>query len=57
MIIRAGAWSVDHPDLAAIVLFNGLHSAVDHAIERGVRDGSELAENLSALFLRMLRPE
>ncbi|WP_027058620.1 TetR/AcrR family transcriptional regulator [Mesorhizobium loti] len=54
---QAGAWSVDHPDLAAIVLFNGLHGIVDHAIEHGVRDGSELAENLSALFLRMLRPE
>ncbi|UVK57096.1 TetR/AcrR family transcriptional regulator [Mesorhizobium sp. AR02] len=54
---KAGAWSVGHPDLAAIVLFNGLHGAVDHAIERGVREGSELAENLSALFLSMLRPE
>jgi AcrR family transcriptional regulator len=53
---RAGAWSVDHPDLAAIVLFNGLHGIVDHAIEQGVLDGGELAENLSALFLRMLRP-
>lgn len=54
---KAGAWSVDHPDLTAIVLFNGLHGAVDHAIERGVRDGSELAATLAALFLRMLRPE
>lgn len=51
---QAGAWSVDHPDLAAIVLFDGLHGTVDHAIERGVRDGSDLAENLSALFLKML---
>lgn len=54
---KAGAWSVDHADLAAIVLFNGLHGAVDHAIERGLRDGSTLAEHLSALFLRMVRPE
>ncbi|MBN9220749.1 MAG: TetR/AcrR family transcriptional regulator [Mesorhizobium sp.] len=54
---RAGAWSVDHPDLAAIVLFNGLHGTVDHAIEHGILDGGGLAENLSALFLRMLRPD
>lgn len=54
---KAGTWSVDDPDLAAIVLFNGLHGAVDRAIERGLRDGGELATNLSALFLRMLRPE
>lgn len=54
---KAGTWSVYDPDLAAIVLFNGLHSAVDRAIERGLRDGGELATNLSALFLRMLRPE
>ena len=54
---QAGAWSVDDPDLCAIVLFNGLHGAVDHAIEIGMRDGSELAENLSALFLKMLRTE
>ena len=54
---KAGAWSVDDQDLAAIVLFNGLHGAVDHAIEGGVRDGSELAANLSALFLSMVRPK
>lgn len=54
---KAGAWSVDNPDLAAIILFDGLHGAVDHAIERGVRDGTVLAENLSALFLKMLRVE
>lgn len=51
---QAGAWSVGHPDLTAIVLFQGLHGAVDDAIERGVLDGSELAENLSALFLKMV---
>lgn len=54
---KAGTWSVDDPDLAAIVLLNGLHGAVDHAIERSLRDGSELTANLSALFLRMVRPE
>ena len=56
MITKAGAWSADNPNLAAIVLFQGLHGAVDHAIERGVRDGTELAKILSALFLKMLRP-
>jgi AcrR family transcriptional regulator len=27
----AGAWSVDDPEFAAVFLFNGLHSVVDHA--------------------------
>ncbi|MEO5755828.1 MAG: TetR/AcrR family transcriptional regulator [Mesorhizobium sp.] len=53
---QAGAWSVANPNMVAIVLFQGLHGAVDDAIERGVRDGTELAESLSALFLKMLRP-
>lgn len=52
---RAGAWTVDDPDLAAIVLFQGMHGAVDKAIDDGVRDGAELAGKLSALFLGMLR--
>ncbi|TPM26986.1 TetR/AcrR family transcriptional regulator [Mesorhizobium sp. B2-3-4] len=52
---KAGAWSVDDADLAAIVLFQGLHGAVDDAIERGLREGDDLAQNLSALFLKMLR--
>jgi len=52
----AGIWSFEDPRLTAIVLFQGLHGAVDEAIETGNRDGNELAAKLSALFLKMLRP-
>lgn len=53
---RAGAWSAEDPDFIAIVLFQGLHGAVDEAIETGARDGTELAAKLSVLFLKMLKP-
>jgi len=53
---RAGAWSAEDPDFIAIVLFQGLHGAVDEAIENGARDSTELAAKLSVLFLKMLKP-
>lgn len=54
---KAGAWSVGDPRFVAIVLFQGLHGAVDEAIETGTRNGDELADKLFVLFLKMLRPD
>jgi hypothetical protein len=51
----AGAWSAASPKLAAIVMFQGLHGVVDEAIEKGERDGRQLAEGLSEMFLDLLR--
>ena len=53
---EAGIWSFEDSRLTAIVLFQGLHGAVDEAIEAGNRDGEALAAKLSDLFLKMLRP-
>lgn len=53
---KAGAWSVEHPHFTAIVVFQGLHGAVDAAIAEDMRDGAELAAKLSALFVKMLQP-
>lgn len=51
---KAGAWSIEDPRLAAIVLYQGLHGAVDEAILAGGTDRARLARRLSNLFLRML---
>jgi AcrR family transcriptional regulator len=48
-----GAWSVDNPQFTAIILFNGLHSAVDHAQANEKRvNRSRLAQRLQQLCLR-----
>lgn len=51
---RAAAWKLDDPRLTAIVLFQGLHGAVDDAIANDEKDGDRLSAHLSELFLRML---
>jgi AcrR family transcriptional regulator len=49
----AGAWKVDEPQFTAMILFNGLHSAVDHAQANEKRvNRSRLAQRLQQLCLR-----
>jgi AcrR family transcriptional regulator len=48
---RAGAWRVADSRLTALVMFHGLHGAVDDAVGRGQRtDGRALARALADLF-------
>jgi len=51
---QAGHWTLDAPRLTAIVLFHGMHGAVDDAIARGEHDGAALSGPLAGLFLRLL---
>lgn len=51
---RAGCWKLDDAALAAIVLYHGMHGAVDAAIAQGRRDAQALSGPLSAMFLRTL---
>ncbi|MDH3063768.1 TetR/AcrR family transcriptional regulator [Achromobacter insolitus] len=51
---RAGCWSLDDTALTAIVLYHGMHGAVDACIARGRRDAEALSGPLSAMFLRTL---
>jgi len=51
--VAARAWSVDDPQFTAIVLFNGLHSAVDYAQANEKRvNRCRLAQRLQQLCLR-----
>jgi AcrR family transcriptional regulator len=54
----AGAWSIDDPAMAAVLLFNALHGAVDHAIARR-EDGrrARLIRAVQAHFLRVAQPK
>jgi hypothetical protein len=51
---RAGCWKLDDAALAAIVLYHGMHGAVDASIAQGRRDAQALSGSLSAMFLRTL---
>lgn len=54
----AGAWSIDDPAMTAVLLFNALHGAVDHAIarrEEGRR--ARLVRAVQAHFLRAAEPK
>lgn len=51
--VAAGAWSVDDPEFTAMFLFNGLHSAVDHAQANQKRvNRTRLAQRLQQVCLR-----
>jgi len=51
--VEARAWAVDDPEFAAVFLFNGLHSAVDHAQTSEKRvNRSRLEHRLQRLCLR-----
>jgi len=51
---RAGCWPMDDAALAAIVLYHGMHGAVDARIAQGRLDARELSGPLSETFLRAL---
>ncbi len=51
---RAGCWKLDDAALAAIVLYHGMHGAVDASIAQGRRNAQALSGPLSAMFLRTL---
>ncbi|MBV7486810.1 TetR/AcrR family transcriptional regulator [Bordetella sp. BOR01] len=51
---QGGHWTLAAPRLTAIVLFHGMHGAVDDAIARGEHDGAALAGPLSDIFLQLL---
>jgi AcrR family transcriptional regulator len=51
--VEAGAWFVDDAEFTAVFLFNGLHSAVDHAQANEQRvNRSRLAQRLQRLCFR-----
>ncbi|MNL08941.1 Transcriptional regulator AcuR [compost metagenome] len=50
----AGCWTLDDTMLTAIVLYHGMHGAVDARIAQGRQDAEGLSAPLSAMFLRML---
>lgn len=50
----AGAWSLPDVRMTALVLFDGMHGAVDDAIASESRDPQRLCDVLLELFSRML---
>lgn len=54
--VAAGAWVVEDVRLAAIMIFHGMHGAVDDSIAQGVDDRAALARVVSAMALRLLAP-
>lgn len=53
--VAAGVWAVEDARLAAIIIFQGMHGAVDDCIAGG-RDRTGLADRLSTMVLRLLGP-
>ncbi|MGB3435956.1 TetR/AcrR family transcriptional regulator [Achromobacter sp.] len=51
---RAGCWKLDDVALTAIVLYHGMHGAVDASIAQGRHDAQALSGPLAAMFLRTL---
>ncbi|MGY2049024.1 TetR/AcrR family transcriptional regulator [Methylobacterium sp. JK268] len=48
------AWTADHAPLTAVMLFDALHGAVDHAIATGMTDRAALIGAVSTLYRRAL---
>ncbi|MBC8797800.1 TetR/AcrR family transcriptional regulator [Shewanella algae] len=55
---RHGAWQLERPELSAIILYHGMHGAVDNAMHNGIKDrqamAKQLGEDLSLEFRRLL---
>ncbi|MBY8823675.1 TetR/AcrR family transcriptional regulator [Sphingomonas colocasiae] len=49
----AGIWAVDDPASVSVVMFHGLHGAVDETIVTG-RTPGQIGEMLARLYLRMI---
>lgn len=52
--IAAGCWRLDNPRLTAIVMYHGMHGAVDDAMVVDAVDKPALGQRLSREFLRLL---
>ncbi|CAB3702784.1 TetR/AcrR family transcriptional regulator [Achromobacter dolens] len=50
----AGCWQLAQPGLTAILLYHGMHGAVDDSIARGAVDAEALAASLIPSFLRLV---
>lgn len=50
----AGAWRLDNPRLTAILMYHGMHGAVDEAMVGTGVDHSRLGEALTQEFIRLL---
>lgn len=51
-----GAWELANPRLTAIIMYHGMHGAVDDAVAAGEDDQSRLAQQLTEEFLRLIAP-
>ena len=49
---RAGAWRIDAPAMTAVLLFNALHGAVDHAIAHGTEGARDALIRAVRRFFR-----
>lgn len=52
--IASGAWQLSSPRLTAILMYHGMHGAVDDAVARGENDQQGLSQQLAEAFLRLL---
>ncbi|EAU5747423.1 TetR/AcrR family transcriptional regulator [Salmonella enterica] len=50
----AGVWRLDNPRLTAILMYHGMHGAVDEAMVNTAVDHSRLGEELTLEFMRLL---
>lgn len=49
-----GAWQLDNPRLTAILMYHGMHGAVDDAVASNETDKTRLSQWLTEEFLRLL---
>ena len=54
--IACGAWKLANPRLTAILMYHGMHGAVDDAVAAGEDDQKQLAHQLTEEFLRLIAP-
>ena len=53
--VRNGAWYIENPSLTAIVMYHGMHGAVDSMAAASPQDSPALGEQLFRIFLRLLK--
>ncbi|BCQ34488.1 TetR family transcriptional regulator [Erwinia rhapontici] len=49
-----GAWQLENPRLTAILMYHGMHGAVDDAVVTDENDKTQLGHQLACEFLRLL---
>ncbi len=52
--IAAGSWNLENPRLTAIVMYHGMHGAVDNAVVAEENNNPSLGNQLTHEFLRLL---